>query len=231
MEQTTTWLTVSQIEQRYGITHVQRAMRKYERKEYLFYGRRCHAYREQDVLAEIEARKERKRTALKRYDKRPNIKMGTHSRLKKIMDKTLYAKLRNAWYGMMRRCYTEDRPDYHHYRERKIAVCGEWLNSFDEFALWALDNGVEVGLSLDRIDNDKGYSPDNCRWATKTAQNNNSSQNITVVFQGEEKTLGEWAKERGIHYHTLYNRIIVHKWDIERALTTPVRKISSSPSS
>lgn len=218
------WMTASQIEKEFGVTHVQRMMSKCEQREYVFCGRKCHAYKRSDVIARIQQRNKYFSSARKRYEKRPNIKKGTHSRLKKVLDKTLYLKLRNAWYGMMRRCYTEDRPDYQHYRDQKISVCNEWLNSFDEFALWALDNGVKAELSLDRIDNNKGYSPDNCRWATKTIQNNNSSQNITVTFRGEEKTIGEWAAELGIKYHTLYNRIMVKGWSAEKAFTTPIKK-------
>jgi hypothetical protein len=219
----TEWMTVSQIEKTYGITHVQRFMQGSEKKEYIFCGRKCHAYLKTEVEKRLEQRKERYKAAKQRYAKRPNVNFGTHSRLKKVLDKTLYMKLRNAWYGMMRRCYTDDRPDYHHYREQNISVCEEWLNSFDEFALWALDNGVQLDLSLDRNNNNEGYNPDNCRWVTKTAQNNNSSQNITVVFRGEEKTIGEWAKELGIKYGTLYSRIVVNHWPPEKALTKVIR--------
>lgn len=217
------WITVSQIEKKYGITHVQRFMDGSEKKEYIFCGRKCHAYKRDEVEERLWQREKRKKAARQRYAKRPNINFGTHSRIKKVLDKKLYMKLRNAWYGMMRRCYTDDRPDYHHYRERGITMCDEWLKSFDEFALWSLDNGVKLNLSLDRINNDKGYSPNNCRWVTKTTQNNNSSQNITVTFRGEEKTIGEWAQELGIKYGTLYSRIVVNNWPPEKALAKPVR--------
>lgn len=175
-------------------------------------------------VSEIAAKKiERAEKTAKRYAARPNVMVGTKSQLKKVLDEKMYIKLRNAWYGMMRRCYTTDRPDYYHYRKMNIVVCDKWLNSFDDFALWSLNNGVDMDLSLDRIDNNKGYSPSNCRWTDRYAQNNNSSQNVIVRYNGEEKTIGELAQEYGIKYNTLYHRIVTSKWPIEKALNTKVR--------
>lgn len=149
---------------------------------------------------------------------------GTKSELKKVIDKAMYRKLRNAWYGMMRRCYTDDRKDYHHYREAGITVCDEWLNSFDSFVIWALNNGVKLELTLDRTNNESGYCPENCRWVSAIEQNNNNSMVHTLVYQGEEKTIREWADSLGMRQETLYSRIFQSGWSVEKALTTPVRK-------
>ena len=219
-------ITASQIEKKYGVSarHAARDFCKAITGEEIRYGRTCKLY-SSSLVSEILSNREKKQIeARKNYKNRPNIKLGTHSRLKKVLEPQLYLKLRNAWYGMMRRCYTEDRPDYHHYREYKIEVCDSWLKNFDEFALWALDHGVKKNLSLDRVNNNAGYSPENCRWVEKKIQVNNSSQNVLISYNGEEKTIAEWAETLGIKYGTLYARIITQGWNIEKALTTKVRK-------
>lgn len=217
-------MTASEIEKRYGVNarHAARDFASAITGTETRYGRECKLYSQEKVEEIVQKRKEARAKAIANYADRPNIMPGTHSRLKKVLDKALYQKLRNAWYGMMRRCYTKDRPGYAHYREQKVTVCKEWLESFDEFALWSLDHGVNMNLSLDRIDNDKGYSPDNCRWATSKTQNNNSSQNIFITYEGETHTIAEWADILGVKYNTLYVRL-KSGWSVERAFTTKVR--------
>lgn len=219
------YLTSKEVHQKYGISpaHCRRdlAEKGCRVKNYTFCGRVCCSYYEPDVkrlVAERDARKAKKR---ENYAFRPDVMRGTKSKLKKVIPERMYIKLRNAWFGMMRRCYTNDRPDYHHYRSFGITICDEWLNDFDSFALWALNNGVAYDLSLDRIDNDKGYSPDNCRWTTRTQQNNNSSQNKIIRYNGKEQTLAEWAREYNINYEKLWHRVNAG-WPIKDALTKPL---------
>ncbi len=83
------------------------------------------------------------------------------------------SRLYRIFYGMKDRCYNTKNAKYHLYGARGIEVCEEWKNDFQAFSSWAMANGYREDLSIDRIDNDKGYSPDNCRWATVIEQNRN----------------------------------------------------------
>lgn len=82
-------------------------------------------------------------------------------------------RLTSIYHGMKQRCYNTNRPNYSYYGGRGIKVCDEWLNSFQTFYDWAMVNGYQENLTLDRIDNDGNYEPSNCRWATKKAQATN----------------------------------------------------------
>lgn len=107
---------------------------------------------------------------------------------------------------------------------RGITVCPEWLD-FIRFFDWAISNGYREDLTLDRINNNGNYDPDNCRWATRKEQARNSRSNRQILFNGKIKTLAEWAEERakilGTKSGTLRSRL--HRdWSIERAFNTPV---------
>lgn len=90
-------------------------------------------------------------------------------------------RLYNIWCAMKQRCYYSKHKDYHNYGARCIAVCDEWRNDFVAFYNWAIANGYSDDLSIDRIDNDKGYSPDNCRWATAREQRLNQRPRKPVI--------------------------------------------------
>ena len=105
------------------------------------------------------------------------------------------------------------------YSERDIRVCDEWEKSFDTFRKWALNNGYNDNLSIDRIDNEKGYSPDNCRWATLKEQANNKRTNSYITYKGETHTIAEWASILGMSYYKLYQRLKRQKLDVEKAFT------------
>lgn len=114
--------------------------------------------------------------------------------------------LHNRWLNMKSRCYNPRNKRYDRYGGRGIFVCDEWLD-FQNFYDWAISNGFSEELSLDRIDNDKGYSPENCRWATPRQQANNTRRNVFVEYMGQRKTVAEWCRELGLDKRTVYSRM------------------------
>lgn len=108
-------------------------------------------------------------------------------------------RIYRIWHGMKKRCGTVK-----HYES--ISVCDEWKD-FIPFYEWAMGNGYSDNLTIDRIDGSKGYSPENCRWATQKVQQNNKSNNVFVEINGERRVLSEWSDISGIPLETLRNRL------------------------
>jgi len=124
------------------------------------------------------------------------------------------------WEGMLTRCYNEHHHSYQYYGARGITVCHRWRVSFEAFFE---DMGeAPEGMSLDRIDNSKGYGPENCRWATHRQQMNNTSRNRTLTLGGDTATVSQWSRRTGIPLQTLLRRIR-SGWTTERVLTQVVR--------
>ena len=126
----------------------------------------------------------------------------------------LYAIYNN----MIKRCESKQHHCYENYGGRGIKVCPEWRKDFLVFYKWAISNGYESNLTLDRIDNDKGYSPQNCRWVTRVFQQNHRRDNNLLTFNGETRTLTEWARIVGIKNSTIRGRL-KSGWSVEDALT------------
>lgn len=129
-------------------------------------------------------------------------------------------RLYHIWDNMKRRCNNPENPGFYLYGERGIDVCPEW-NEFQPFYDWAIANGYRDSLQLDRADNNKGYSPDNCRWVTSRVNNRNKRTNKLITYNGETRILKDWSEYLGINYNTLRKRIR-KGWSIEKAFTTPV---------
>lgn len=129
-------------------------------------------------------------------------------------------KLNKVWRNMKDRCYNLHNKRYSHYGARGITVCDEWRNDYAKFKQWAIDNGYSAGLSLDRINNDGNYCPNNCRWVNSVTQNNNFSRNHFVTYNGITLSISQWAKKTGIPRNTLDWRI-AKGWDIGKALNFP----------
>lgn len=116
-------------------------------------------------------------------------------------------RLDDVYYHMIKRCSNPQNRDYHNYGGRGITVCDEWKDDKLSFFKWALSNGYSETLTLDRIDPDKGYSPENCRWADWYTQQNNRRNNRKVEIDGEVKTVAEWARISGVMPDTIYIRL------------------------
>lgn len=126
-----------------------------------------------------------------------------------------------AWYHMKERCLNINSKKYKDYGGRGIIVCERWKSSFKNF----LEDMGEVpeGLQLDRIDNNKGYYKENCRWTTSKEQNRNKRNNYLITHNKRTQCLMEWSEETIIPYDTLRNRFRLG-WSIEEALITPIKK-------
>jgi hypothetical protein len=128
---------------------------------------------------------------------------------------------------MNQRCFNKNNPGYFKYGGRGITVCQEWQNSFDEFYNWSVKNGYNDDLTIDRINNNGNYTPDNCRWVTYHTQNNNTRANRLITFKGETMTMAQWANKINIHYSALEQRLNQLGWSVEKALTTPRQGLKS----
>jgi hypothetical protein len=128
-----------------------------------------------------------------------------------------------TWRDIIRRCTDPDCPGWPGYGGRGITVCDRWQGS-DGFDYFLKDMGrrPDGRMSIDRIDNDGPYSPENCRWANYMVQENNSRNNRRLSYGGRTQTISQWTRELGFPATLLYQRIS-RKWSVERALTTPVR--------
>lgn len=131
-------------------------------------------------------------------------------------------RLYQTWANMKERCCCKNNPAYGTYGGRGIMICDDWNNSFEAFAKWALSNGYQDDLTIERIDYNKGYTPENCKWISKSDQANNRRSNVKITFNNETHNLSEWCKMYGKNYYLVYNRIHKNKWDFERAILEPV---------
>lgn len=118
-------------------------------------------------------------------------------------------KLYRIWYGMKKRCEDPQNHAFHYYGGKGVRICNEWKgdNGYDNFKTWAMNNGYSDKLSIDRINPNGDYSPDNCRWADSKTQMRNRTNNIHINFNGEMKVLSEVVEETGVKYGMLYSRI------------------------
>jgi hypothetical protein len=128
----------------------------------------------------------------------------------------------NSWYGMVQRCTNPKRRYYHRYGGRGITVAPEWL----EFSKFLADMGERPpNCSLDRIDNDAGYYPGNCRWATQSTQIRNSANCVQLTYGGMRRPIISWCEDFSISPGVVYRRL-KRGWTPEEALTTPLKKVT-----
>lgn len=129
-------------------------------------------------------------------------------------------RLHRIWHSMYCRCYYKSTNQYKNYGGRGIKVCEEWkhMEGFIKFYNWAINNGYNDNLTLDRIDNQKDYSPTNCKWSTPKEQSNHKTNNLMITYAGETKTAKQWCEQYDISQTTFSDRL-KRGWTIEQALT------------
>lgn len=113
--------------------------------------------------------------------------------------------------------------NYKHYGARGIKMCDDWKNDFMTFYNWAMSNGYKEGLTIDRIDVNGNYEPNNCRWVDIKTQSNNKRNNIYLAYGGKTQTLKEWAEELNVNYCTLWRRYN-KQWSIDEILYGRTKK-------
>ena len=136
-------------------------------------------------------------------------------------------RLKNVWDGMLARCNDSSSPAYKHYGGRGIQVCKEWQD-YECFQKWALENGYDWNAkaqqcTLERINVNGNYCPENCKLIPQSLQANNRRNNVYITFRGITKNIAEWAKETGMTYDTIRKRYVVRGWNAEKTLTTPTK--------
>jgi len=133
------------------------------------------------------------------------------------LSKTRLRGIRNA---MIRRCYNPNDGSYKYYGAKGITVCAEWLDNPDTFYNWVMTVPYNDSLTIDRIDNNGPYCPENCRWATPQEQSNNTSQNRLITYNNITLNVKQWSRVTGISDGALHYRIR-KGWPIEKTLTQP----------
>lgn len=152
------------------------------------------------------------------------LQNATHNIKHGFSKKRIY----HIWEDMKNRCYAERGEQYCNYGGRGISVCDEWLgeDGAKKFIKWAYANGYDENAqfgecTLDRIDVNGNYEPQNCRWVSAKKQANNTRKNLYISYMGETKTLAEWCEHLGLPYHTIKKRIY-SGWNIEDAFLKPI---------
>lgn len=136
-------------------------------------------------------------------------------------------RIYNIYKKMMYRCYKKNNNRYYCYGAKNIKVCEEWKSDFLSFYNWAMENGYRNGLTIDRLNNKKDYSPENCKWSNLFEQANNKTNNHTITFNGSTLSMAEWARKYHLDYDLFRSRIR-KGWSFEKALKTPKRKYAKA---
>lgn len=152
------------------------------------------------------------------------ISCGCVKRTSKRKHNMAGTRIYKRWLDMKHRCYGVNSNDYKDYGGRGIVVCDEWLHDFNAFYKWSIENGYTDKLSLDRIDVNGNYEPDNCRWTTAKVQAHNRRNTIYVTYHGETLPLSDLCERYNVIYSTVSKRY-KRGWDLDRCLfAKPFRK-------
>lgn len=135
-----------------------------------------------------------------------------------------HTRIHSIWRSIKDRCYNPKNQDYKHYGGRGITVCEEWKNDFLSFYNWALNNGYGEGLTIDRIDVNSGYHPENCQWVSMVEQSNNRRNNKVITFRGESLTVAQWSRKTGVKYGDIQNRLN-YGFSFEEAINPDFKRV------
>lgn len=133
-------------------------------------------------------------------------------------------KLYRIWNAMLQRCNNKNYSAYKYYGAKGVSICKEWANNFLAFYEWSIANGYSDELTIDRIDYNGNYSPDNCRWVDRKVQANNRTFCKMIEYNGKTQTLMQWCEELGLNYKRVHSRLYRLGWTFEKAISTPVKK-------
>lgn len=149
----------------------------------------------------------------------------------------MLTRLNDIFRNMKRRCYNPKNKQFKDYGGRGIKLCDKWNNreivnlgrsgrftkGWLAFQEWALTHGYNDSLTIDRLDNDKDYCPENCRWVSRKIQQNNKRNNRIIIYKGKSQTLAQWCDELCLNYHTVFYRLDVMHLSVEEAFILPLR--------
>ena len=159
-----------------------------------------------------------KEIILKNYEKGRDKKRTNNIKTNNYNEKSRLARIHSSMKG---RCYNPNNTNYSKYGERGIRICKEWLEDYQVFKKWALNNGYDISLTIDRINVNGNYEPNNCRWATQKEQANNKRTNHLLEIDGLTKTIAQWSESTGIRAKTISCRLI-RGWEPKQAIS-PVK--------
>lgn len=131
-----------------------------------------------------------------------------------------HCRLYNTWCRIKSKCYNKNNDHYKYYGKRGIKLCDEWLSDPVAFYNWSMENGYQDNLTIDRIDVNGNYEPNNCRWVDQKTQVRNRRNSRYITYKGETKTIMEWCEILNLKYRTVHKRIYKLNWSIEKALET-----------
>ena len=131
-----------------------------------------------------------------------------------------------AWINIKARCYNHNNPEYCYYGGKGICLCDEWINNFESFYNWSIENGWNKSLTIDRINNNKNYSPDNCRWTNYKIQLSNTSRTHNIIYNNKKYNIRELSDLLNISYDKLYYRIIQLGWDVDKTINYYNKRIN-----
>lgn len=141
-----------------------------------------------------------------------------------------YPRLYSIYNGIKKRCYNENEARYKDYGARGIEMCESWSNNtdgFDNFVEWSLLNNYTDDMTIDRIDVNSDYAPENCRWVSLAEQALNKRDTLWVTYKGKKIPLMTLCNEMGMSYDTVHNRVYTLNWSVERAVETPSQQEES----